>query len=133
MCKLGWSRAAAELRRTCCAVVRVPLLGNSGRASTCQSAGVFHTGSNAEPEKKVEELAERMRRQERGVTAGPTHAEGGTQSGKGVATSETNQVETREACATPEKKFDLLTVRTQALEKSVEAIKEELRLHKEEI
>ncbi|KAJ1217480.1 hypothetical protein NDU88_005074 [Pleurodeles waltl] len=46
------------------------------------------------------------------------------------ATSEINQGEIRETC---EKKFELLTVRTQVLEESVGAMKDELRIYKEEI
>ncbi|KAJ1199500.1 hypothetical protein NDU88_003334 [Pleurodeles waltl] len=53
--------------------------------------------------------------------------------GRGFATSESNQGEKREVCATLEKKLDLLAVRAQALEESVGVIEEELQLCKEEI
>ncbi|KAJ1139187.1 hypothetical protein NDU88_005564 [Pleurodeles waltl] len=52
---------------------------------------------------------------------------------KGFAISETSQGEIREPCEVLEKMFDLLTARTQALEATMGSMKEELRLHKEEI
>ncbi|KAJ1100576.1 hypothetical protein NDU88_005658 [Pleurodeles waltl] len=52
---------------------------------------------------------------------------------KGFAISEKDQGERREACEALEKKLNLLTVRTQALEETVGAMKDELRMHKEEI
>ncbi|KAJ1188440.1 hypothetical protein NDU88_005201 [Pleurodeles waltl] len=52
---------------------------------------------------------------------------------KGFPVSEVNQGEIRDACVTLEKKFDLLAIRTQALEESVGTMKEELGQNKEEI
>ncbi|KAJ1217083.1 hypothetical protein NDU88_004678 [Pleurodeles waltl] len=52
---------------------------------------------------------------------------------KGFLTSEANQAEIRLACESLEKKIDLLSLRTQALEESVETMQEDLRRNKEEI
>ncbi|KAJ1087814.1 hypothetical protein NDU88_000977 [Pleurodeles waltl] len=52
---------------------------------------------------------------------------------KGFLTSEANQAEIRLACESLEKKIDLLALRTQALEESVETMREDLRKNKEEI
>ncbi|KAJ1206885.1 hypothetical protein NDU88_002278 [Pleurodeles waltl] len=52
---------------------------------------------------------------------------------KGFAVSEVNQRNSRQAYEMLEKKFDLLPLRTQALEESVGAMKEELRKNYQEI
>ncbi|KAJ1082491.1 hypothetical protein NDU88_002656 [Pleurodeles waltl] len=52
---------------------------------------------------------------------------------KEFLTSEANQAEIRSACESLEKKIDLLAFKTQALEESVETMREDLRKNKEEI
>ncbi|KAJ1116493.1 hypothetical protein NDU88_004703 [Pleurodeles waltl] len=52
---------------------------------------------------------------------------------KGFLTSRANQAEIKFACESLEKKIDLLALQTQALEESVETMREDLRKNKEEI
>ncbi|KAJ1142751.1 hypothetical protein NDU88_009064 [Pleurodeles waltl] len=53
--------------------------------------------------------------------------------GKGFSISETNQLEIREACEALEKKLDLLSLKTQALEVTVGTMKEEIETNKVDI
>ncbi|XP_069077648.1 dynein axonemal heavy chain 11-like [Pleurodeles waltl] len=53
--------------------------------------------------------------------------------GKGFSISEKNQAEIREACEALERKLDLLSLRTQALEDTVGTMKEEIEVHKVDI
>ncbi|KAJ1198966.1 hypothetical protein NDU88_002804 [Pleurodeles waltl] len=53
--------------------------------------------------------------------------------GKGFSISAKNQAENREACETLEKKLELLSLRTQALEATVGTMKEEIEVHKVDI
>ncbi|KAJ1127009.1 hypothetical protein NDU88_005415 [Pleurodeles waltl] len=100
----SWGRAAMEIQISCRAAARVSLRVIGGRGSTSCPA--------IPREPPLLKCAKHL--------DSDRH-------------SKTNQAEIRLACESLEKKIDLLALRTQALEDSVESMREDLRKNKEEI